>query len=101
MHGGIPAQGRGAGAGFDGFGVFAAGFAQVRVDIHHAWKCHQAGCLDDGGTVSVSVGGCAGPPGGDDAAADEQVLGVAPQDRCAADQVGFVVVCHQLLSLVE
>ena len=55
VHGGVAAQGCGAGAGLHGFGVFAAGFAQVGVDVHHAGKCHQAGGLDDGGAVRCEV----------------------------------------------
>ncbi len=98
---GEAAQGGGAGAGLYGFGIFAAGFAQVCVHVHHAGQCHQAGGFDDGGAVRVFVGGSDCAPGGDDAVTDEQLLGPGAQDRCTADQVGSVVLCHQLLSLVE
>ena len=43
VHGRVAAQGGGAGAGFHGFGVFAAGFAQVGVDVHHARQRDEAG----------------------------------------------------------
>ena len=56
VHGRVAAQGGGAGAGFDGFGVFAAGFAQVGVDVHHAGQRDEAGGVDDCGAV-----GGAGP----------------------------------------
>ena len=47
VHGGVAAQGRGAGAGLDRFGVFAAGFAQVGVDVHHAGQGDESGGLND------------------------------------------------------
>ncbi len=75
VDGGVAAQGGGAGAGLHGFGVLAAGFAQVGVHVHHAGQGHQAGGVDDGGVRRVVLRGCAGAAGGDDAVADEQVLG--------------------------
>ena len=85
MHGGVAAQGGGAGAGLDGFGVFAAGFAQVGVDVHHAGQRDQAGGLNDGGAARRGqvLAAC-----GDDAVADQEVLGGSAEDGGAADQVG-------------
>ena len=36
MHGGVAAHGGRAGASEDGFGILAAGLAQVRVNVHEA-----------------------------------------------------------------
>ena len=60
VHGGVTAQGRGAGAGFHGFGVFAAGFAQVGVDVHHARQRNEASGVNycrvpHAGAVGVEV----------------------------------------------
>jgi hypothetical protein len=76
VDGGVPAEGGGPGSGLNGFGVLAAGLAEVGVDVHHAGQCHQAGGVDDGGAVSRQPGSGFG----DDAVADQQVRRLAAQD---------------------
>ncbi len=108
VHGRVAAQGGGAGAGFDGFGVFAARFAQVGVDVHHARERDEARgvdycCVPHPGAVGVQLTAA----GGDHAVPDQEVLGGSAQDRGAPDEVGAAVVCvlvligHQWLSWWE
>jgi hypothetical protein len=103
VNGRVAAQGGGAGPGLNRFGVLAAGFAQVGVDVDHAGQGHQSGGLENGGAVSLEVLAALG----DEPVADQQVLGRSAQNRGTPDEVGAAVDCvlllygHQWLSCLE
>ncbi|MDQ0708654.1 hypothetical protein QFZ52_001306 [Arthrobacter woluwensis] len=87
VHGGVTAQRRGAGSGLHGLGVLPARLTQVGVNVHETRQGHETRRVGHGGALGVRVGCGVGAESGDDAVGDQDVGGLAAQERGSREEV--------------